>query len=430
MKLLSALLLLAAAAPTVQDFRYQRPLAAAPAQAGQACFAIAPDVFSHAAPGLGDLRLYRTDAGSAPLETPYLTDVAQSVDGSALSIAVINTGTHDGAIVFDAAMPDGSYNDIDIDLAARDFIAAVTVWGANQQWGAGTKLGAFTIFDFTAQRLGRSTVLHLPQSNFRFLHFSIKGPIQPSAVTGLKISRTPLRTARYLTVAETSQVTVKNHFSRLELTLPPGVPIDRVVFVPGAAPAQFSRNFTIATVPVPAKPQPPSAPGPGAPVYEQPISAGNLLRIHSQHSGTAVNEERLALDLSTVGAENGSRIIVAIDNGDDAPIQIKSVRLEMLERDLCFDAAPGAAYTLYYGAPDVASPRYDYPQLTTMQPNAARVALTAEAANQAFRIPPPPEKPFTERHPVLLWIALLAVIAVLAFIAYSSARKQNSGPTS
>ena len=108
MKLLSALLLLAAAAPTVQDFRYQRPLAAAPAQAGQACFAIAPDVFSHAAPGLGDLRLYRTDAGSAPLETPYLTDVAQSVDGSALSIAVINTGTHDGAIVFDAAMPDGS----------------------------------------------------------------------------------------------------------------------------------------------------------------------------------------------------------------------------------------------------------------------------------------------------------------------------------
>jgi hypothetical protein len=424
MKLLSALLLLAAAAPTVQDFRYQRPLATAPAQQGQACFAIAPGVFSHAAAGFGDLRLFRTDA-SAPVETPYLMDVVQSVDGSAQSIAVMNTGTHAGVTVFDAAMPDGSYNDIDIDLAARDFIATVTVWGANQQGSAGTKLGAFTIFDFTAQRLGSSTVLHLPQSDFRFLHFSIKGPIQPSAVTGLKISRAPLRTARYLTVAETSQVTLKDHTSRFELALPSGVPIDRIVFVPGPAPAQFSRDFTIATVPVPAKPQPPNAP-----VYQQPISAGNLLRIHGQHSGTAVNEERLTLDLSTVGAENGSRIVVAIDNGDDAPIQIKSVHLEMLERDLCFDAVPGAAYTLYYGNPNIASPRYDYPQLTTMQPGAARVALAAEAANPAFRIPPPPHKPFTERHPVLLWIALLAVIAVLAFIAYGSARKQGAGPAS
>ena len=268
-------------------------------------------------------------------------------------------------------------------------------------------------------------MLHLPPSNFRFLHFSIKGPIQPSSVTGLKITRAPLRTARYLTVAETSQVTLKDHTSRIELTLPSNVPIDRVVFVPGAAPAQFSRNASVSVQPLPAKPAPP-----GAPIYMSPIGGINLLRIHGQHSGTAVNEERLTLDLSTVGAENGSRILVVIDNGDDAPIQIKSVRLEMLERDLCFDAASGAAYTLYYGAPDVASPRYDYPQLTTMQPNAARVALTAEAANQAFRIPPPPEKPFTERHPVLLWIALLAVIAVLAFIAYSSARKQNSGPTS
>lgn len=424
MRLFLALLLLAAGStPSVQDFRYRRPLSGLPAQLGQACLAISPGVFPHATQGLTDLRLYRVDAGSAPVETPYLMDLAESVETPAQSPAVMNAGARNGATVFDAAMTEGSYSDVDLDLAAHDFIATVTVWGGSQQQSQGTKLGVFTVFDFAAQRLGRSTVLHLPASDFRFLHFSISGPIRPADVTGLTVARTPLRTAHYITVAETAQVTVKDHISHFELVLPRNVPADHIVFVPGATPAQFSRDVVVMGTPVPAKPLPPNAP-----VYEQPLGAVNLLRIHGVHGGSTVHEERLSMNLSTAGGENGSRILVRIDNGDDAPIQIQSVRLQMIERDLCFDAVPGAAYTLYYGNPKLGSPRYDYPQLTTMQPSAARVSLAEETHNPAFRIAPPPEKPFTERHPILLWIVLLVVIALLAAIAYSSARKQDAGP--
>ena len=45
----------------------------------------------------------------------------------------------------------------------------------------------------------------------------------------------------------------------------------------------------------------------------------------------------------------GSKWTVTVDNGDDAPLAITEVKLEMAERRLCFDAAPGASYTMMYG---------------------------------------------------------------------------------
>ena len=47
--------------------------------------------------------------------------------------------------------------------------------------------------------------------------------------------------------------------------------------------------------------------------------------------------------------------------------------------------------------------------------------LEPEHLNPAFH-PRPDGRPFTERHPELLWVVLLGVIAVLATIALRSAR--------
>ena len=38
----------------------------------------------------------------------------------------------------------------------------------------------------------------------------------------------------------------------------------------------------------------------------------------------------------------GATWTVTVDNGDDAPLAITDVKLEMTERRLCFDAAAGA----------------------------------------------------------------------------------------
>ncbi len=99
----------------------------------------------------------------------------------------------------------------------------------------------------------------------------------------------------------------------------------------------------------------------------------------------------------------------------------------MLERDLCFDASAGARYTLYYGDPALAAPNYDYAKLFMPQSNAARATAGPEQLNPKYQ-PRPDERPFTERHPALLWLVLALVVVLLAAIALRSATLTSQPP--
>jgi hypothetical protein len=60
--------------------------------------------------------------------------------------------------------------------------------------------------------------------------------------------------------------------------------------------------------------------------------------------------------------------------------------------------------------------------LFELQPDAGKAALGTELANAAF-MPRPDERAFTERHPALLWAALVLVILLLGAIALSSLKR-------
>jgi hypothetical protein len=132
--------------------------------------------------------------------------------------------------------------------------------------------------------------------------------------------------------------------------------------------------------------------------------------------GHRLDDEHLALDAPVAVFDAPAKWVVSIDNGDDAPIILRSVGLEMLRRQLCFDSMPGARYRLYYGDPSLTSPHYDYATLFVPRANAARVSAGPQQQNPDYRSRPD-TRPFTERHPALLWLALVLVIAVLAGIA-------------
>jgi hypothetical protein len=103
------------------------------------------------------------------------------------------------------------------------------------------------------------------------------------------------------------------------------------------------------------------------------------------------------------------------------------VKLEMAQRTLCFDAAAGASYMLYYGDAALAAPRYDYATLFVADANAAQVSLDPETANPEY-VARPDSRPFTERHPALLWVALVLVVAVLGLVALRTAREAPPKP--
>lgn len=413
MKLAAAVLLFAVvgASPELRYFRYQRPVENLPRTPGQTCLALDPAIFPHAAPQLADLRLYRGN-----IETPYVLRIAARQPPSPKSIAPLNLGKRNGDTVFDAQLPAGGYSDLQLSIAAQNFIATVFVSGAQtQSHGTETSLGHFTIFDFTRQKLGRSTVLHLPESNFPSLHFRISGPLPPAAITGLFVVPLPAGQPRFVTVAETSRFEQKNRKTLMVFTTPAHVPVDRVLFAPAASAALFSRNVTIDAVSA----APPASGGAETP---PPAAAtGNLLHIHSVQDGKRIDEERLAIDAPAIDSDTPVRWTVTIDNADDTPLALESVRLQMAERTLCFAAELGAAYTLDYGDPVLAAPRYDYAALFTPQARPALSSAGPETPNPAFQ-PRPDNRPFTEKHPALLWIALLAVVALLAVIALRSAR--------
>ena len=411
MKFSAAVLLIAAVtiSPELRYFRYERPIQSS---CGQSCLVLDAGIFAHAAPQLADLRLYRDGA-----EIPFVIRTAAPAETVEKSITPLNVGVRGGQTVFDAALPDGRYSDLQLAVTGQNFIATVIVTGSQAETGsAETKIGSFTIFDLTSQKLGRSTVLHLPESDFRYLHFRINSPLTPQSVTGLSVVRLPASQPKYQAVAETSQIARKGRSSVLEFTVPAHVPVYRIAFTPGAQPAQFNRDVIVSVAPVSQSPSTDTA-GP----QRTATSYGNLLRFHGVQNGHRIDEEHLAIDAPWVDFSTPTKWNVSIENGDDAPLKLESVRLEMLERNLCFDAESNGSYLLMYGDPALAVPHYDYAKLFTPQAGASRIAAGPEQPNPAYQRRPDP-RPFTEKHPALLWMALAAVIALLGLIALRSVK--------
>lgn len=398
------------ASPEIRYFRYQRPVPVPAQKSGQACMPLVATVFAHAAPGLPDLRLYRDGA-----EVPYLLHQVTPPDQKPETIPPLNAGVRSGQAAFDVQMPEGRYTSVDLAVAAKDFVAAVTVTGSQTQGGTETRIGTYTIFDLTQQKLGRGTTLALPESDYRYLHFRIKGPIKAENIQGIQVARSVLQKPRFVAVAETKPGVVNGKATVLTATIPAHVPVDRIVFQPSTQPATFHRSVRVTTTPLKASPD--------HPAREEFLIEGSLLRVHGIHDGQRIDEEQLDVAIPYGGIDEDATWTITVDNGDDAPLRIESARLEMVERDVCFDANAAASITLYYGDPVLSAPRYDYGTLTAAQTDAVAVALGSETPNPAYQSRPD-DRPFTEQHPWLLWAALCVVVIVLGGVTLRTVKKK------
>jgi hypothetical protein len=194
--------------------------------------------------------------------------------------------------------------------------------------------------------------------------------------------------------------------------VPANVPVERIEFRPAETTLNFSRSVSVEITPVE-----------NSKFQGQTTSySGEIRRVHGVHTGRRIDDEQLTIETGNATAPVSSKWTVKIDNGDDLPLALSDVRLQMQKRNLCFDATPGASYALYYGDSALTAPQYDYASLFQSDKDAAQATLGAEQANSQFE-PRPDERPFTEKHPALLWIALVVVVIVLGGVALRSARQ-------
>jgi hypothetical protein len=149
---------------------------------------------------------------------------------------------------------------------------------------------------------------------------------------------------------------------------------------------------------------------------------GEISRIHMQRNGGKIDVDQTWLSLS---AARQGQLRAVIHNGDDAPLRITRARLQQYERRIYFDCDAGTSLTLYYGDDKLDAPVYDYAKLFQVDASAAQMQMGAEEANAGYT-GRPDDRPWSERHPAVLWTAILAAVALLGGIAMRSIKAAAS----
>ena len=409
--------------PRVTDFRSRREVGvpASVVPGAQSCAVLDGTLYAHAAPALADVRLF--GEGVPVQEVPYALTISETGFASNLA-TVLNLGKHGQTVTFDLQMPDRLYSGLLLQLRAVNFLAAAKVTGLRSLKDAdGIELGTSTLFDLSGQRLGRNTMVALPESSFPFLHVELafshapgqdRFEASPTLVESAEVPPSREAQTLYTPVAETAAVAERGRESMAEFVLPAHVPVERVSFVlsPGYT-TNFSRPVRILA-------RADKIAGEEDPASEE--IRGTISRVRMTQGGDVLRESSLSISaLLGSNLQSAARVEVAVENGDDRPLGIQAVRLEMRQRQLCFDA-PAMRLALYSGANGVKAPVYDFSRVFRPAETAAVARLGPETANPAY-VPSVDTKPFLERHPGLLWVALVGVVLALAGVARRSAKR-------
>ena len=107
-------------------------------------------------------------------------------------------------------------------------------------------------------------------------------------------------------------------------------------------------------------------------------------------------------------------------NRDDAPIVGLRLIPEQVTRSIVFRQDPAHAYRVLYGHGRAKAAHYDLERL--LPSTDLKTAAGGQLGSEELTRNHVSAKPWTERHPILLWVALLIVVAVLGVQAVRAIR--------
>jgi Protein of unknown function (DUF3999) len=145
------------------------------------------------------------------------------------------------------------------------------------------------------------------------------------------------------------------------------------------------------------------------------ISSGTIYRYLQ---GDKVRE---SLHIDFPEAVGNSFLRIEVVNGDDQPLANVKIALFGIPRILLFKQEAGRTYRVLYGNERARAPRYDlarYLDFGPPKPAYRILPLGGEELTSNYADP----RPFTERHPVLLWLALAIAVLLLGYTAMRTLR--------
>jgi len=361
-------------------------------------FVVDGEIWDHARPDLGDLRLYD---GSG--ELPYALQVERAESNSQQNeVKLLNLGKSQSATEFVIDAEDiPEYDNLTLVLDAKDFVTEATVEGADElpsaRW---TRLTSGTLFDFSREKLGNNFTLRFQPSRFRYLRVRISSNVEPRHVKGASVAMQQQRRASWTPVPALRvdsepepQATVRTFKTSLNF------PVERVQFSINASAVNFRRDVEIRGN------------------DNVTFAGGTITRIRMKRGRSTAEKESLVIDFPPrIG---WTKYTVIIHNGDDRPLPMEDVQLFSLERRVYFTPSSASSIKLYYGDGKLTFPSYDYAKLFTREENAALATLGAGRHNPQYT-GRPDDRPWSERQRWVLWGALIIAVLGLGAVAIRS----------
>lgn len=308
-------------------------------------------------------------------------------------------------------------NRLTLETGNANFTRRVSVEGSDDMTEWKTLVDDAHIFDFSHNIRSRHLDIEFPLSNFKYLRVKVhddgSGPIEIDDAKAYRVKFEPAETQQWpLTMIEkiekgrTTEILFDGKFA--------GLPINTLDL------EVSSRNY-----------------------HRQVKVASSFDRDKWKTLGSDVifNYDMAAFkksDNRISFRKNSDRFfLLTIENYDDQPIDVTGATATGLVGRVIVSMTGRPPYKAYFGAPKSTAPRYDLAhRIRYIQTRALpRLSLRPRMANPSYIKPVAPKpvepvvavEPWTERHPVVLWVVMVAVMAALALLIYNLIRKTPPG---
>jgi hypothetical protein len=380
--------------PDISYFKYQSAVQAK--EDGQHYIVVDEAIWQHARADLGDLRLVAGDK-----EVPFALSIERgSEQREHKDVPVLQESAVQGKTQFLIDMSQiGEYSRVELRVGTKNYVAHAEVEGQDDPHGKKWAiLGDGILYDLSTENLGSNSVLRLPVSRYKFLRVTLDGPVQPKDVQGAFTELGEGRSPLYRTVASATRQERRGKDTLYFFEFSGSVPIERIVFTIDPAQPNFRRSVEIEDD------------------KSGWLGSGEISRVHMLRNARKIDSEVSDVCVSTRGH---NKIQVIIHNGDDPPLQIASASLQQYQRRVYFDLRAQGQLTLYYGDEKLEPPIFDYAKLFQQDKGAVAATLGPEIANVAYK-GRPDDRPWSERHPAVLWGAIVAAVMILGTVALRS----------
>lgn len=387
-----ALLLLSLALPAWAAFeashwRWRRPFSSA--AAGPARLRLDPEVLAHARADLADLRVQ----GPGGWEVPYALESGRPKAAAPRPARIHDLSrTPAGDTVFELDLGEAPepHDAVTLELArGSDYRKAARVEASDDGRAWRTVLENGLLLDYERPVRVRHGELAYPESRRRRLRVTIfEGGAEPARVLGATVRRRALEAEEEVLPAAGDGAGEEDGLSAWEFDLGADLPAAKARLATDEK--GFKRRVVVSSFDEEAKRWDKAADG----------------AIYRYRSGAT---EASSLEVS-FPERRARRWRVELYHYDDRPLAVSRVSLVGFVRRLRLkDAAPGR-YELHYGNPRAKAPRYDLTSLGERPEGGPELRLGPAAENPDYA---PEPGPWSEEHPALLGVALVAAVVLL-----------------